>query len=528
MSQGIHPSTNRGSCFLHNGDRWLFVGDSITATDTYRKLLLRVLQHFHPEADILVGNSGVNGVTSDYQEQREFTPTVVTIMLGMNDVIHQDWPFTPDLTEKRENYRREITQKVRHYKALGAEVILMTPTYSDERFAAVFNVAMTRRFLQAFGIVIRDIAATEHCHWVPVAEELEAYQDTLGIDQTVRWDGVHPHGLGQYQIARTLWQHLNIPGHLDGTRQMQSTPELLAIEARLDKRFMQTPADGITLALSMKQPADVTATWSLGAARGSVTLPLGSTETTWHIPVSATELEVPLGTWRQLVVEFNDGARQRLCVLDLARTRVLHLQSGAVSGEFRSEDDRPEGKKVGHWTLEDAGDELWFSGEVFDSEISWTSPKPHWPTARDGLHLWLDLRPANRFADINVDRDISGLLLTVRDTPRFCVTPVAWANPRLMYAVVAGGEKTRTGYRWHCGIGGQLSDVRPLDIQSLKYFGFGLAVIDNDQTPAYTIRCYPAWKEAAVDPLSRLNLLTIVDRKGVFSGDAVTNLHLFS
>ncbi len=35
---------DRGSCFLKNGDRWLFVGDSITSTDTYRQLLLRVLQ----------------------------------------------------------------------------------------------------------------------------------------------------------------------------------------------------------------------------------------------------------------------------------------------------------------------------------------------------------------------------------------------------------------------------------------------------------------------------------------------------
>lgn len=43
----------------------------------------------------------------------------------------------------------EITQKVRQYKKLGAEVIRMTPTYTDERFPTVFNVAMTRRFLEA-------------------------------------------------------------------------------------------------------------------------------------------------------------------------------------------------------------------------------------------------------------------------------------------------------------------------------------------------------------------------------------------
>ena len=71
----------------------------------------------------MVGNSAVSGVTSDYREKREFTPTVVTIMLGMNDVIHQDWSFTPDLSAKKERYRRDITEKVRQYKKLGAEVM---------------------------------------------------------------------------------------------------------------------------------------------------------------------------------------------------------------------------------------------------------------------------------------------------------------------------------------------------------------------------------------------------------------------
>ncbi len=46
-----------GSCFLKNGDRWLFVGDSITNADVYRQVLLRVLQHYHPDADIIVGTA---------------------------------------------------------------------------------------------------------------------------------------------------------------------------------------------------------------------------------------------------------------------------------------------------------------------------------------------------------------------------------------------------------------------------------------------------------------------------------------
>jgi len=515
---------DRGSCFLKNGDRWLLIGDSITNIDTYRQVALRILQHYHPDADIMVGNSAVSGVTSDYSEKRAFTPTVVTIMLGMNDIIHQDWSFTPDLTQKTEAFRKDITEKVHRYQQLGAEVILMTPTYTDERFSTFFNVAMTRRFLEAYGNVIREIAAAEHCHWVPVAEEMEAFQDTLGIDQHVRHDGVHPNGLGQYQIARTLWQHMNFAGKLDGTRRLITPAPPLALKARLVSRFMHTPADGVTLALSAEAPHSLTASWSLGKARGSETLTIGPTETNWRIPVPAAELETPLGTDRRMVVEFDDGARQRVCIVDLARTRVLHMRNGTVSGEIRSEEERPEGKLVARYTLEDLGKELWISGEVFDSELVWDT---YWPFARDGVQIWLDPRPAARFADINPDREVSDLMLTVRDHPRFCVAPVAWVNPRLMYAVTAGGEKTPTGYRWHCCLAGKLSDVRPLGLDKLDYFGINLFVCDNDTKPVPATHFYSA-QQVPTDQIGALNLLMIVDRKGVFPGEETTNLHLFA
>ena len=518
-------AADRGSCFLKNGDRWLLIGDSITNIDTYRQAALRVLQLYHPDADIMVGNSAVSGVTADYKEKRAFTPTVVTIMLGMNDIIHQDWAFTPDITQKTEAYRKDITEKVQRYQKLGAEVILLTPTYTDERFSTFFNVAMTRRFLEAYGKVIREIAATEHCHWLPVAEELEAFQDTLGIDQHVRHDGVHPNGLGQYQIARTLWQHMNFAGKLDGSRRMVTPAEPLPLNARLASRFMHTPDAGVTLLLSTAQAHPVTATWRLGEAHGSETLSLGPQETSWHIPVLARALEVPLGSLRRMVVEFDDGTRQRLCIIDLARTRVLHMKNGTVAGEIHTEEERPEGKLVARWKLEDIGNELWISGEVFDSELVWDT---YWPFSRDGVQIWLDPRPAARFADINPDRDVSDLLLTVRDVPYFSVAPVAWINPRLMYAVTAGGEKTPTGYRWHCGIGGKLSDVRALDLDKRDYFGINIIVCDSDKTPKPTTHMYITQQIDAADQMNALNLLMIVDRKGIFPGDETTNLHLFA
>ncbi len=139
-----------------------------------------------------------------------------------------------------------------------------------------------------------------------------------------------------------------------------------------------------------------------------------------------------MGDQRQLVVEFSDDDAVRLCIVDLARTAVEKLVNGVASGEITANNEHPEGKLVARWKLEELGDSLYFSGEVIDDEIA---PPTDWPFMRTGVQLWLDLRPAARFAGINPDRNVADLLLTAREKPFFSITPVAWISPRLMYAV---------------------------------------------------------------------------------------------
>jgi len=508
---------NPGECFLKNGDRWLFIGDSITGFDTYRQVVYSVLQHYHPDADIYVGNSAVNGVTSNFTAQSNFTPTVVTIMLGINNVIHRDWSFTPDTKASMEAYRKDMSEQVRKYKKLGAEVVLMTPTYPDERFPTFFNVAMTRRFLEGYGQVIREVAVAEGCHWVPVAEEMEAYQDTLGIDQALRPDGVHPLGLGQYQIARTLCQHMNFSGKLSGSRKMVSPDAPLLINARLTSRFMNQPANGVALALSAQIKTIVKATWNIGKTRGVADLVLEPAATTWQIPVPATELEIPVGSYKRLVIDFTAGNSRHLCVIDLARTRVLKLKDGKFSGEIATGVDRQGGKQVATWELEDKGISLWFSGQVMNPALHWDS---YFPFGRDGIQLWLDLRPPDRFADIGIDRDMALLFLSPRDQPYFTMGLVPWIGPHMIYATWINGEKTPGGYRWRLGLDGKVSDVRDLELKKRDYIGFNLNICGEGKN-------FPAQTIDAPDPATRPNLMMILDRKGVFPGDATTNLHLF-
>ena len=83
------PAAGAGRCFLRNGDRWSILGDSITLNGGYVRTIRRVLNHFHPDADIDVNGIGVDGVQADYEFSAKSTnATVVSIMLGTNNAIH--------------------------------------------------------------------------------------------------------------------------------------------------------------------------------------------------------------------------------------------------------------------------------------------------------------------------------------------------------------------------------------------------------------------------------------------------------
>lgn len=518
-------AAGRDASFFKNGDRWLLVGDSITNTDTYRQLMLRVFQHYHPEADIMVGNSAVNGVKSDYQEKREFKPTVVTIMLGMNDIIHRDWPYTSEeMPAVLETYRKAMTGRVRDYKKLGAEVVLMTPTYTDERVLAYFNTTSTRRYLEGFGQVIREVAAAEGCHWIPVGEEMEAFQDTLGANQNLRPDGVHPYGWGQYQIARSLWEHLNVAGDLGGKRNILAPPKPVPVGLSLASRFMHEPVDGVTLTLTSAAPLTVKARWTLDTDHGSETLKVSAAPLSWKIPASVAALTVEPGRRKWLVVDLTAGDRSSLYVIDLARTRVLKPVEGVVKGTFESAVARPEGQHVGEWSLREQAGELQISGEVADSEIVATRD---WPFARDGVHVYLDTRPKDRFAGVTPDRDLYMAILSVREKPVFAVSPMAWLGTRLQYAMSGAGERTANGYTFWLGMRGGVCDYRKFDVRPLDYYGVNLYVLDTDDTPNATTITPAMPTQFDDNPVQGLNLLMIVDRKGVFPGKETTNLQLF-
>ena len=91
-----------GESYFKNNERWMLTGDSITNTDTYRVAIKRIIDHFHPENKIEFVNKAVWGVDSAHKTKikTEEKPTMVSIMLGMNNIIHYEYPHKPDFSKK--------------------------------------------------------------------------------------------------------------------------------------------------------------------------------------------------------------------------------------------------------------------------------------------------------------------------------------------------------------------------------------------------------------------------------------------
>ena len=130
---------------FQSGDRWCVLGDSITHAGSYhRDIELFYLTRF-PSLKLDVINCGISGDTSVGAEKRlpwdclNAKPTVVTVMLGMNDVqrdLYAVGATGPEIEKKRKNaaetYDASMRRLLRALKNSGAKVVCILPTPFDD------------------------------------------------------------------------------------------------------------------------------------------------------------------------------------------------------------------------------------------------------------------------------------------------------------------------------------------------------------------------------------------------------------
>lgn len=129
------------------GDRWTAVGDSITHTGSYAKWIELYYVTRFPTRPITVFNCGFSGETAKMALNRlswdvaVHRPTVMTVMLGMNDVMRalyasERTESAAELATLKQNaladYRVHLLAVVKELQATGARVILITPSMFDQ------------------------------------------------------------------------------------------------------------------------------------------------------------------------------------------------------------------------------------------------------------------------------------------------------------------------------------------------------------------------------------------------------------
>ncbi len=134
------PCTGQPPFALHDGDTVVFYGDSITAQRLYTRFVEDFVLTRYPQLDVRFVNAGVPGdtVSGGYagtmaeRVQRDVAPlhpTVITVMLGMND---GGWGY--DAEKSEETFQQGYVALIAALRkaAPEAEIVLIRPTPYDE------------------------------------------------------------------------------------------------------------------------------------------------------------------------------------------------------------------------------------------------------------------------------------------------------------------------------------------------------------------------------------------------------------
>ncbi len=537
--------------FVRPDDVWVFVGDSITHNDTYRRIIERVYRHYNPDAKTKFLQAGHDGAPSSASKEqlekasKESRPTIISLMSGMNDSINSGWKIGAPMDKPLENYRKQIDGFAAAAKGSGVDAVLLSPTLTDESlgWSSMWAIEGTAEFLRHCGVAVKEVAAAQGASYIPAQEEFEAAQKAVLPAQIFRADSVHPSALGQYNIAAPLLRRMAFDAKPSaGPRKLSAAAEELPIKVALAARMLGETEANIPLDVAVESPMTVTATYSF-RSKGLDAMPRKSVE--WkltgkdkvNLELPAGALSLDMGAAADLVLDITDGKRRSVYIIDLCRTPVLHLADNKVSGIIEAEAntpaaDRIEGKKAAQWTISLVdGKWLMLEAEVFDSQIC---PEHDWPWGQDGVTVWMDFRPPERFADIGVDADVYQAMLLPYEKPKFAVALRPWQGRNISGPAVVGGEKTATGYKVYMYVADghwqfhRFSKWTDADLSKRDFFAFDLVVSDQDKTAdgKGTTNSFMSYAKTQYPHDKYSNTLVIIDLKNKLKADSIVNAHM--
>jgi lysophospholipase L1-like esterase len=348
------------SFYLHDGDRVVFYGDSITDQRLYTTFIETYVITRFPRMKVSFVHSGVGGDRVDggsagpiderlARDVVAYKPTVMTIMLGMNDGSYR--AYDQKIFDKYASGSRHIVQSVK--EALpGIRITLIQPSPYDDvtrppTFEGGYNKVLVR-----YGEFIKELGRDEKLAVAdlngPVVAALEK-ANTLDVENAKKLipDRVHPAPGGHLLMAEALLKAWQAPATVTAVEIDAAEPAIVRVvntqvtDLAVSDRVLWTQMDEAlpmpidkgdeVLALALRasdfveamdrEPLKVT---GLAAARYSLKIDdevVGTfTKEEWATGVNLATLPTPM-------------AKQAAAVHDLTlRHNVMHFASWRLVG----------------------------------------------------------------------------------------------------------------------------------------------------------------------------------------------------
>lgn len=212
---------------LKDGDRFIFIGDSITHQCLYTQFVENFFYTRYPQKRLHFRNAGISGdrardVLNRFDEDiAAFKPTVATILLGMNDGAYKD--FDQALFD---TYAKDMTELMDRLDAMKVRIIILSPTmfdhqawddtvkqkpdYAKGRVPTNYNAV-----LAYYGRWLQDVALNRGYDFVDMyspLNNLTVQQRKTNPKFTLVADAIHPGTDGQFVMAYSILQQLGETG----------------------------------------------------------------------------------------------------------------------------------------------------------------------------------------------------------------------------------------------------------------------------------------------------------------------------
>jgi len=198
---------------LKDGDRMVFLGDSITQQRIYTRYVIDYFALRYPELRVTFRNAGVGGDTAVGAIKRldkdvlELRPRVVSICFGMNDAGYAQFD-----EDRYQTFIAAVTVLLADLKRNEAMVVLMTPGPVDpDKGASWLDWRMYNDVLKRYAKGVQELAAR---NGVAVADSRSLLLDVQTPAKkddsafTMIPDAIHPSAPGQALMAYSLLKAL--------------------------------------------------------------------------------------------------------------------------------------------------------------------------------------------------------------------------------------------------------------------------------------------------------------------------------